>query len=326
MILPGRELMPVIRAALDRGQRVRMTVTGSSMLPFLRDNDVVELEPASVPRLGDMVLVQTAAPGAAERYVLHRVARMDGAAFFIRGDAQPHCEGPFTSDAVLGRVTTAWHNGRPRVLDRGVWRLAGLMWMRYVPFGLRLFWLAARLRGVGSRVIRTLQRLSVFRAWVKRSRPAYAIQEASQSDLMALYARLNPDGEYALPPSERNANPNLTNYVAKSESEVLGLVRLMRHPETDFPHIGHWLYSLTVKTRYRGMGVGAALTQRVIDQSRFEGVAELFLEVFEDNVPAIALYRNLGFEPATLPALEAERANDVQLYGRRRVPLRKPLR
>jgi hypothetical protein len=158
MILPCRELMPVIRAALDRGQRVRMTVTGSSMLPFLHDSDVVELEPAPAPRLGDMVLVRAAAPGAAERYVLHRIVRMDrGAAFLTQGDAQPHCEGPFTRDAVLGRVTTVWRNGRARALDRGPWRLAGLVWARTSPLGLLLLQLALPLWQLGRRAQRRLQ-------------------------------------------------------------------------------------------------------------------------------------------------------------------------
>ena len=326
MILPSRVLMPVIRAALERGQRVRMTVTGSSMLPFLRDNDVVELEPAPAPRLGDMVLVQTAPPGPAERYVLHRIVRINGGtAFFIRGDAQPYCEGPFTPDAVLGRVATVRRNGRDRALGRGLWRLAGLVWIRCTPLGLWLLWLVARMRGIRGRVVRRLQRLSVFRVWVKRFRPAYTIQEASPSDLMTLHAWLSPGGEDALPASERNANPYLTTYVARSGADVLGFVSLLRHPETEFPHTGHWLYSLTVRTRYRRIGVGEALTRRVIEQARAESAPELLLYVFENNAPAIALYRKLGFERVVLPALEAELEADVQKYGRRRVPLRKPL-
>ena len=159
MILPSRELMPVVRAALKRGQRVRMTVTGSSMLPFLRDSDVVELEPASAPRLGDMVLVQTDPPGAAESYVLHRIVRIDGgAAFLIRGDAQDYYEGPFTPDAVLGRVITVWRNGRARALDRGLWHLAGLAWARTSPLGFFLLQLAIPLWQLGRRVQRWLQR------------------------------------------------------------------------------------------------------------------------------------------------------------------------
>jgi hypothetical protein len=165
MNVPSRELMPVIRAALERGQRVRMTVNGSSMLPFIHDGEVVEIEPIhSLPKMGDIVLLQCSE----DRYVVHRVARLEDDTLFLRGDAQLHCEGPFTSDAVLGRVITAWHNDCPRALGRGVWRLAGLVWMRCTPFGLWLLRLAVRIRGIGGRVVRRLKRLSVFRAWAKR--------------------------------------------------------------------------------------------------------------------------------------------------------------
>lgn len=131
MILPARELMPLVRAALERGQRIRLTVTGSSMVPFLHDSDTVELEPAQRLRLGDMVLVRTGA----ERYVLHRIVRMDGAVFFIRGDAQSWSEGPFTTEAVLGRVTIAWRKGRLCNLEHSLWRLAGSVWLRTSPLG-----------------------------------------------------------------------------------------------------------------------------------------------------------------------------------------------
>ena len=39
-------------------------------------------------------MVKADRPAAVERCVLHGIARMDdGAAFFIRGDSQPYCEG-----------------------------------------------------------------------------------------------------------------------------------------------------------------------------------------------------------------------------------------
>ena len=143
--------MPVIRAALERGQRVRMTVSGSSMLPFIRDGDVVELEPMrSLPALGDMVLVQC--PNPADCYVLHRVVRIEDDGFFLCGDAQQHCQGPFTQSDVLGKVIVSYRNGRARALDRGAWRLAGLIWTRCKPLGLWLFLLAGRIRRSGGRV------------------------------------------------------------------------------------------------------------------------------------------------------------------------------
>jgi hypothetical protein len=150
MIVPSRELMPVIRAALERGQHVRMTVTGGSMWPFIRDGDIVELEPLSTsPAQGDIVLAQPSA----EHYVVHRVVRVQGESVWLRGDAQRHCEGPVQPHDILGRITRSHHHGRPRALDHGAWRFAGLMWVHCTPLGL---WLSRLASGIGTRALRRL--------------------------------------------------------------------------------------------------------------------------------------------------------------------------
>ncbi|WPD24687.1 MAG: S26 family signal peptidase [Candidatus Electrothrix scaldis] len=154
MILPARELMPLIHAALKRGQHVRMTVNGSSMMPFLHDSDTVELKPARQLRLGDMVLVQSE-----ERYVLHRIISINGASFFIRGDAQSWSEGPFTKENVLGRVTTAWRKDCKRIFERGFWRLAGLLWLHTNPLGFYLYRGTLTLRRFQRGAYRRFQRI-----------------------------------------------------------------------------------------------------------------------------------------------------------------------
>jgi signal peptidase I len=146
MIVAAGELMPIIGAALERGQHVRLTAKGGSMRPFLHNGDVVELEPLkSRPAKGDVVLVQCEPDG--ERYVLHRLVRVEGEKLFIRGDAQEHCEGPFASGDVLGRVTRSYVNGRVRRFDSGFWRFAGLVWLLCVPLSVRLLRIVVRLRG-----------------------------------------------------------------------------------------------------------------------------------------------------------------------------------
>jgi signal peptidase I len=323
MIISCREIMPIIRAALERGQRVSLTVNGSSMLPFINDGDVVELEPIRTAlALGDVVLAESAAG----HYVLHRVVRLLGDSVWLRGDAQAHREGPLPRLAVFGRADTVRRNGRVYALDRGWRRLAGRVWLGVHPLGAGSFRLTGLPRRVGGWSLRRLQRAPAWRAWAKRFGPAYVIQEANSSDINKLYARFALSDGQGLLSSEQDADPNSTGHVAMSGSKVIGLVRLMRHPESDFPHVGHWLYSLEVVRRYRGLGIGEALTRRVMEQAHAEGAPELFLRVFEDNAPALALYHKLGFAPVTLPGLDADLAADVQKYGRRRVPLSKPLR
>jgi hypothetical protein len=153
MITASRELMPVIQAALGRGQNVRLTVNGASMLPFIHDGDTVELEPAlSPPKPGDLVLTRTSG----ERYVLHRVTRIDGGKFWLRGDAQYRCEGPISFSNIVGRVIVSERAGRSRAHDRGVWRLAGLIWNRGIPWTLWLLRLVIRTRQIGGRVLRRM--------------------------------------------------------------------------------------------------------------------------------------------------------------------------
>lgn len=120
--------MPIVRAALERGQRVRMTVTGGSMAPFIHDGDIVDLDPISTPpQLGDVVLARCHETG----HVLHRIVKIQGGMFFLRGDAQPLWDGPVTRHDVLGKVATSCRNGQIRTLDRGAWRVAGLLWMYF---------------------------------------------------------------------------------------------------------------------------------------------------------------------------------------------------
>ena len=45
----------------------------------------------------------------------------------------------------------------------------------------------------------------------------------------------------------------------------------------------------------RGKGYGSELTKQLIDECFKRGMHEIFLEVRISNLPALAMYRNLGF-------------------------------
>jgi len=140
MIIPAGEFMPLVLAALESNQRVRMTAMGSSMFPFIRGGDVVEIEPIrSAPLAGDVVLAQRDLMPEGERYVVHRIVRIEGEMYFLRGDAQKNCEGPFTRRDILGRAVLVFQKGRTRRLDHGIWRRAGFAWNRCAPLNLWLF-------------------------------------------------------------------------------------------------------------------------------------------------------------------------------------------
>jgi len=106
---------------------------------------------------------------------------------------------------------------------------------------------------------------------------------------------------------------------------VVGFVQLVRRPQEHLPWMEHWLFSLEVWMCYRGLGIGEMCTQLVIDKTITEGAPELLLAVFQDNARAISLYRKLGFEQITIPALEPQLEAEKQQFGRRRIIMRKSI-
>ena len=57
------------------------------------------------------------------------------------------------------------------------------------------------------------------------------------------------------------------------------------------------IITIAVDPDHRGLGIGHKLTEQIFTNLRANGVEVLFLEVAEDNLSAIALYKKCGFNP-----------------------------
>lgn len=317
MIVPSSELMPLVRASLQRGQHVRMVATGSSMYPCLRDGDQVEIAPLEgEPRRGQVLLVEDGSGG----YILHRVVRVRDGQLLLRGDWRGGGEGPFTRNEVLGKVVARHRAGRVRSLESPGARLAGWVWVRGGPLVAGLLSVLRRLRLPG-RVLQRLLRLPAVRRYRRRGSSNYRVVEANACDLRL--ARRG-DGSVALPTSQ-TPDPGATHYVAKSDDEVLGFATLLRAKASELPLEGWWLFGLMVRGRHRGRGIGAALTTHVAAQAQAEGATELLLAVVAENLPAVNLYRKLGFVPVTRDEMAAWLRAQEQVCGKPMLIMAKPL-
>lgn len=100
-----RELAPeVAEQLLGDGLRVRLPVTGSSMLPFIASGDTLVIEPVAATTrlgLGDVVLLRLADG----TMMIHRIidASRDDQVL-TRGDARGAADPPSRRDRVQGRV------------------------------------------------------------------------------------------------------------------------------------------------------------------------------------------------------------------------------
>lgn len=126
-------LFPIINEILSSGKHARITVTGMSMYPFLRENiDSVELTAVDFSNIhsNDIVLILRDS----NQYVMHRVIKKEKACFYIVGDAQRWIEGPIRSDQLIAKITTVWRRNKKISCSNLWWRLLSSLWMLLLPF------------------------------------------------------------------------------------------------------------------------------------------------------------------------------------------------
>ena len=146
------ELMPLVKGALKHSQKVRLTVSGSSMIPFIYNGDIVELESIKTLRLGDIVLAEPKEG----HYVIHRIVKVGKESLWLQGDAQTKSEGPILTKSALGKVTTVSHDGRIRCLEEGLWRVGGVIWAATRPAGAFLLSYLGLLRRIFRRFLKII--------------------------------------------------------------------------------------------------------------------------------------------------------------------------
>jgi signal peptidase I len=117
----------VSEALQDRGQ-VALRVYGTSMLPWLRAGDVLQVQAASQGsvRCGDIVLFRHCA-----HFVVHRIIEKHGpfhkAQYLAKGDANPDSDRLLGQEEIFGRVLRIYRGNRLIDLDSPGQLMLGLL-------------------------------------------------------------------------------------------------------------------------------------------------------------------------------------------------------
>ncbi len=147
---------------LGSGHALRFQARGGSMHPFIRDGDVIEVEPveASQIGLGDVIFCRV--PG--DRLVAHRVIRVSGedgqVALMTRGDSAARFDQIVYAEQVLGRVVAIERRGKRTKPDEGVYGLLSVLWARLWPLSLWLYLILRKARHGTRQAVKRLRALS----------------------------------------------------------------------------------------------------------------------------------------------------------------------
>ena len=126
-------LMQEIRRLFNEGNKKSVTfvVKGVSMHPFLESGrDKVVLVPPRIPRVGDVVLAEIRK----ETYALHRVIKIEGDTYIMRGDGNPlWMKEHFIKENIVGIADAFIRKGKLVPTSSRKWRWYSALWKAAAP-------------------------------------------------------------------------------------------------------------------------------------------------------------------------------------------------
>ncbi|MGB5218281.1 MAG: GNAT family N-acetyltransferase [Smithella sp.] len=318
--LSNKGQMALLLATVEKEASLRTMARGFSMRPFIRDKDILTIGPVKDKKnfLGDVVAFTHPENG---RMAIHRIIGHTDKGWLIRGDNCLEPDGVVPEDKIIGRVSRVERGEKDVRLGIGKAGALIAILNRGNALSSCKRIIAWPLLAAG-KALQKMQSLRLYRWCMKRLAIQVEISEASEDDMEAVHTMFNPGVPYRM----QESNPNVTNWVAKKNRQVIAFTQNIYHLQENQPWLGHWLFSLHVRARNRGAGIGERLTAKVIEKAIEQKATEILLVVFEDNKRAIRLYQKFGFEHTTLPALEPMLAEEKTRMGRRRIVMRKKFR
>jgi hypothetical protein len=152
--ISGKALLVLLQAVLARGVPFSFCARGWSMVPFIRDGDVITITPlnGNLPGSGKIVAFIRPESG---NLVVHRVVGRQGDDFLIQGDSGSDCvDGIVPQENLLGSVKIITRNGRRVWLGLGPERFL-IAWLSRTGMLVPLRRLFASLRGRSNLKVKT---------------------------------------------------------------------------------------------------------------------------------------------------------------------------
>lgn len=128
------------------------------------------------------------------------------------------------------------------------------------------------------------------------------------------YFRVEPIDEWVLgKPEEAILREGGKIYFARYNGSIAGTVALKKTAPAEFE-----LTKMAVDKQFQGMGIGKALCSAVIQKAKASGPCKIILYSHTSLLPALHIYRSLGFREVPIESNKYKRADimmELQLGG-----------
>ncbi|VUT24814.1 MAG: putative N-acetyltransferase [Candidatus Methanolliviera sp. GoM_oil] len=140
-------------------------------------------------------------------------------------------------------------------------------------------------------------------------------REVFDEDNTLFYMELSeffPDSFYVACENQRVSRRKIGDFAVSTREGVMGFVLGLVTIEDE----GR-IFSLAVKEKYRGIGIGSSLLEKIMSVLEEKGVKRIRLEVKKDNIIAQTLYKRMGFvEKMIIPAYYKDGSDAILMIKR----------
>ena len=295
----------LLQETLEKGNDLRFRALGSSMFPSIKSGDVITVMPVESAAIcvGDVIFYRRDGRVYAHRLIRER--RMDGGFLFTtRGDCLPFSDPPINPTQVFGKVVSIERGRRIIRLDTPFqqrWgRVLALTSPRFYPLLSVAGGAFHILRRFISKINLKLNDIGLLRQLKRKLFPKITYRIVSSADLPALARFYNTGGEQIA----QATGKGWLYCLAEHKGKIVAAVAASRAWEEIAPDNSWWIMGLYVVPRYQGGGIGEGLVAKAISALKEQGIDVVFLNLFENNIPAIKLYQKLGFKRVDVPEME----------------------
>lgn len=135
IVVDHARLAELASGILEAGYILRFSAPGSSMYPFIRPGDLIDVCSSHLQGSRVMDILLYLRPGG--RVAAHRLIRVvqedSDSKLVLRGDAPPYQDELIEARQVLGRVVAVEHAGQRLQLDSPLLRGLGRLWVATSP-------------------------------------------------------------------------------------------------------------------------------------------------------------------------------------------------
>ena len=291
--LGSSDLAELAAEVFDRGGVISFIAMGSSMLPTLKDGDLltaVPEDPFSIQQ-GDLLLYRTGEGSAAVHRVSDASRVSSHGELTLSSDSDPEDHYRISIEQVMGKIVSASRDGKSIRIDTVTSEEPQTAFASFI----------ARLKSTPrNTAVRIFSAASSFRLYRK------------------LYsAILRPMVRYEIHPAEKHSGfPGMQSnwdwLNAYLFGRRIGSAQLIRFeqgtPFGEYP----WLFSMRVRSLFRGGGVGRGLTSLAVSSAGLSGARMIGLLVDETNYRALNLYRSMGFRTVSFDDLSSDLSERVE--------------